>query len=260
MFSSLRLTLKVWKQNAAMKAIANYLLSLTSTNDSVFHSTLESLFSQSEAHIGLVLCERLVNMPVPVIPPMYKMLADEVKWAIADVRSLIVSFISASWGSDFGFIIPGRTILLHSPACLFPRLSPFGGRGIGSHWFCINTSDADSYIRFRSPNQWIFTQKAQEAPRPRTWGEWHLIPSRRDLFFPSRRRNYSQGIHSILIPSPLVNYSFRTQPSMQFTLWRTHTNPPFLLSSRKRAQESLLDSMSEDGYFCLKEEEKNWGK
>ena len=79
-----------------MKAIANYLLSLTSANDSVFHSTLESLFSQSEAHIGLVLCERLVNMPVPVIPPMYKMLADEVKWAIADVRSLIVSFISAS--------------------------------------------------------------------------------------------------------------------------------------------------------------------
>ncbi len=75
-----------------MKAIASYLLSLTSAHDSAFHSTLESLFSQSEAHIGLVLCERLVNMPVQVIPPMYKMLADEVKWAVADVR--YITFIS----------------------------------------------------------------------------------------------------------------------------------------------------------------------
>ena len=74
-----------------MKAIASYLL-LTSAHDSTFHSTLESLFSQSEAHIGLVLCERLVNMPVQVIPPMYKMLADEVKWAVADVR--YITFIS----------------------------------------------------------------------------------------------------------------------------------------------------------------------
>jgi len=68
-----------------MKAVANYLLAVTSAHDQAFHATLQALFSQSEAHVGLVICERLVNMPVQVIPPMYKMLADEVKWALADV-------------------------------------------------------------------------------------------------------------------------------------------------------------------------------
>ncbi|KAF9527065.1 p21-C-terminal region-binding protein-domain-containing protein [Crepidotus variabilis] len=70
--------------NPSMKAIANYLLAITSAHNQNFHSILQTLFSQSEAHVGLVVCERLINMPVQVIPPMYRMLADEVKWARAD--------------------------------------------------------------------------------------------------------------------------------------------------------------------------------
>ncbi|KAJ7644330.1 p21-C-terminal region-binding protein-domain-containing protein [Roridomyces roridus] len=34
--------------------------------------------------LGLVICERLVNMPVQTVPPMYRMLTDELKWAVAD--------------------------------------------------------------------------------------------------------------------------------------------------------------------------------
>ena len=57
-------------------------------SDPAFHETLKALFSQSEAHVGLVLCERLVNMPVQVVPPMYSMLANEIKWANADVCAI----------------------------------------------------------------------------------------------------------------------------------------------------------------------------
>ncbi|KAF8816680.1 hypothetical protein BYT27DRAFT_7181540 [Phlegmacium glaucopus] len=78
------LNMHLHHQNTSIKAIANYLLGVTSTADPAFHATLQTLFSQSEAHVGLVLCERLVNMPVEVIPPMYNMLADEIKWALAD--------------------------------------------------------------------------------------------------------------------------------------------------------------------------------
>jgi len=81
------------KKNAAMKAIANYLLTVTSKLDPNLHSTLKTLFSQSESHVGLVICERLVNMPVQVIPPMYRMLADEIKRAVADVCSQLLDFI-----------------------------------------------------------------------------------------------------------------------------------------------------------------------
>ncbi|KAF9556321.1 hypothetical protein CPC08DRAFT_641712, partial [Agrocybe pediades] len=78
------LNMHLHHENVSIKAIANYLLQVTEKHDQAFHNTLKELFSQSEAHVGLVLCERLVNMPVQVLPPMYTMLADEVKWANAD--------------------------------------------------------------------------------------------------------------------------------------------------------------------------------
>jgi len=81
-----KISTSILQQNPSIKAIANYLLSVTSTRDTAFHETLKALFSQSDAHVGLVLCERLVNMPIQVVPPMYNMLANEMKWAIDDVR------------------------------------------------------------------------------------------------------------------------------------------------------------------------------
>ena len=42
---------------------------------------------EKERHVGLVICERLVNMPMQVVPPMYRMLADEIDGALRDVRS-----------------------------------------------------------------------------------------------------------------------------------------------------------------------------
>ena len=62
------------------------MLSKTSA-DRGFHDTLSSVL-QSQ-HVGLVLSERLINMPVQVMGPMYTMLSDEMDDAIADVRVLI---------------------------------------------------------------------------------------------------------------------------------------------------------------------------
>lgn len=43
------------------------------------------MLSQPETPaIGLILTERLINMPVQVIPPMYTMLQEEIAWAIQD--------------------------------------------------------------------------------------------------------------------------------------------------------------------------------
>ncbi|KAF9482379.1 hypothetical protein BDN70DRAFT_875126 [Pholiota conissans] len=78
------LNMHLHHQNTSVKAIANYILSVTAAHDPAFHETLKALFSQSEAHVGLVLCERLINMPVQVVPPLYSMLANEIKWANAD--------------------------------------------------------------------------------------------------------------------------------------------------------------------------------
>lgn len=78
------------RDNPAMKALIDYILSKSAT-EPAFHTTLSSLLApktrvqdQAQAHLGLVLCERLINMPVQVIPPMYRMLVEETKDAIAD--------------------------------------------------------------------------------------------------------------------------------------------------------------------------------
>ena len=66
--------------------MAAYFLSKSAQTDPAMHSALQSIFSTAEAHVGLVICERLVNMPVQIIPPMYSMLLEELRNALSAVR------------------------------------------------------------------------------------------------------------------------------------------------------------------------------
>ena len=48
-------------------------------------STLPKLLSDSAtARIGLILTERFINMPPDIVPPMYKMLLEEIEWAVQE--------------------------------------------------------------------------------------------------------------------------------------------------------------------------------
>jgi protein BCP1 len=48
-------------------------------------SGLSSLLSRDgKAEVGLILSERLINMPAKLVPPMYTMLLEEVEWAVQD--------------------------------------------------------------------------------------------------------------------------------------------------------------------------------
>lgn len=53
---------------------------------------VELLKDTSKNHIGLILSERLINMPVQIVPPMYKMLQEEIQWAIEDVNMYLLFF------------------------------------------------------------------------------------------------------------------------------------------------------------------------
>ena len=44
----------------------------------------ELLGSTSNAQVGLVLTERLINIPSEVVPPMYRMLLEEIAWALEE--------------------------------------------------------------------------------------------------------------------------------------------------------------------------------
>lgn len=77
------------KDKPCMKALVDYVLEKTS-KDLEFNVMLRKLIkengkitkdSSKQAKIGLIVSERLINMPVEVVPPMYKMLTEEMEKA-----------------------------------------------------------------------------------------------------------------------------------------------------------------------------------
>ncbi|KAH9994491.1 p21-C-terminal region-binding protein-domain-containing protein [Russula vinacea] len=78
------LNMHIHKDNPSIKAIAEYILSKSACDPSL-HNTLRTLLAHdAPSHLGFIFSERLVNMPVEVVPHMYRMLADEIQWACDD--------------------------------------------------------------------------------------------------------------------------------------------------------------------------------
>ncbi|KAG5459085.1 MAG: p21-C-terminal region-binding protein-domain-containing protein [Olpidium bornovanus] len=67
-----------------MKQIKKYVLDKVKDKDPAFHSLLSKLLEDTSGKqsVGLLLTERLVNMPAQIAPPMFRMLAKEIQWAI----------------------------------------------------------------------------------------------------------------------------------------------------------------------------------
>ncbi|KAH8101471.1 p21-C-terminal region-binding protein-domain-containing protein [Cristinia sonorae] len=81
------LNLHVHQARPFMKALVEYVL-LKSSPDPAFHNVLHNLLGpaglHSQNHLGFIFSERLINMPVQTVPPMYRMLGEEVTWALEE--------------------------------------------------------------------------------------------------------------------------------------------------------------------------------
>ncbi|GBE78634.1 Protein bcp1 [Sparassis crispa] len=81
------LNFHVHQSRPSMRAVIDYALAKSSA-DPAFHTTLQGLLGpaglSSQNHVGLIFSERLINMPVEIVPHMYRMLADEIQWAVDD--------------------------------------------------------------------------------------------------------------------------------------------------------------------------------
>ncbi|OAX84254.1 hypothetical protein ACJ72_01369 [Emergomyces africanus] len=77
------LNLQQHKESPVIKDLTNYLQRKSSSAPEL--SPLNSLLSQQPPPaIGLILTERLINIPPEVVPPMYTMLLEEVAWALEE--------------------------------------------------------------------------------------------------------------------------------------------------------------------------------
>jgi protein BCP1 len=113
------------EDHPSIRALVQYLFQKISP-DAAFTSTLQSLLRNEISHVGLVIGERVYNMPPQVIPPMYRMLRDEISWAVEEASKLSVSLeytTSCSWLS------PERTVRIHSLPRPLTDMALDGGRG-----------------------------------------------------------------------------------------------------------------------------------
>ncbi|KAF8435545.1 p21-C-terminal region-binding protein-domain-containing protein [Terfezia claveryi] len=78
------------KTNPAVETLVNYILEKSKVNEKL-HEQLSRILNKKngaeKGGLGLILTERMVNMPVEVVPPMYKMLQEEVQWALDEKES-----------------------------------------------------------------------------------------------------------------------------------------------------------------------------
>lgn len=86
---------EVGRQNRPfVKALIDYVLNKSSGN-AALSATLNDLLGpqglQSQNHVGFVFSERLMNMPVQLMPVSYKMMAEEIQWAVEDVSQVSAS-------------------------------------------------------------------------------------------------------------------------------------------------------------------------
>jgi protein BCP1 len=76
------LSLNEHRDNPAIKVLAKYIVEKAKSIPSL--GQLAGLLSSSSSQIGLILTERLINIPPEVVPPMYSMLVDEIEAAVED--------------------------------------------------------------------------------------------------------------------------------------------------------------------------------
>ena len=72
------LNLEEHKEKPAIKSLTDYILQHANKNEKL--TAVVDVLRRSNS-VGLILTERLINIPVEVVPPMYKMLLEEMTWA-----------------------------------------------------------------------------------------------------------------------------------------------------------------------------------
>jgi protein BCP1 len=76
--------MNVHRERESIFQLSNILLNGTKSNPELNQLLRNLLAEGSEHHLGYLVNERLINMPVQTAPPMYTMLQEEIQWALED--------------------------------------------------------------------------------------------------------------------------------------------------------------------------------
>ncbi|MCJ1399873.1 Mss4p nuclear export [Xylographa trunciseda] len=77
------INLQEHKEKPVVKSLIDYILRQASTNTAL-SPVADLLKTLDNTAVGLILTERLINIPSEVVPPMYRMLLEEITWAMEE--------------------------------------------------------------------------------------------------------------------------------------------------------------------------------
>jgi len=79
------LNFQVHAEHPSIKALTQYLLDKSKENADL-NSHLSQILAPAAPHAALIVSERLINMPVQIAPPMYRMLTEEIQRAVDEKK------------------------------------------------------------------------------------------------------------------------------------------------------------------------------
>lgn len=82
----------MYQDKAGVKQLSTYLSNKCPKKNETMNKAVKKILSLStDKHVGWVVSERFINMPVEIMAPMYTMLQEEIKKAVVAVRDLAFS-------------------------------------------------------------------------------------------------------------------------------------------------------------------------
>lgn len=204
------------KTNPAMETLATYILEKSKANPDLHEHISRILSKENGAEkggLGLILTERMVNMPAEVIPPMYRMLQEEVQWAVEDKEPyqfeayLILSKAYTEVASQLDAEdddaeeeeIKPKPKKFKSRMREVPRKKDAGEKGkaaakeVGKEVFYFHPEDEVLHEEAMAYTDYKFTKvpEAGSADSKRTFSELGIVPQVSDIIYISGLKTYN---------------------------------------------------------------------
>ncbi|KAK9454309.1 p21-C-terminal region-binding protein-domain-containing protein [Dipodascopsis uninucleata] len=156
------------KDHPAIAQIIDYIL-LKTKKDEVLNGKIKSLFAaNSKSQTGILFGERLINMPVEVIPPMYRMLYDEAQKVVENDESFKFDYyllISKSFT---------ETISKLDEEDLRPKKKKKSEKSKETFYFHPEDAVIQAYSEYSVI--YHYSKETQEADSKRTFQDYGILP------------------------------------------------------------------------------------
>ncbi|CAO3622576.1 unnamed protein product [Mucor fragilis] len=172
------------KEKEGVKQLCSYLTNKCPKKNEALHKAVKQILSLSSAdkHVGWVVSERFINMPVEIMAPMYTMLTDELKNAVKEKEPYVFEwymFISKTYKEVTSTIDEDG----EEPQSKKVKASSSSAAEAPSESFYFQSEDEiiAKYAEYQYDFKFTNKEKEQAADSRRAFSDFGIAPARKLL-------------------------------------------------------------------------------